>query len=77
MESTLLQWYTFVEKWPKYTFLCPFINYLKLRIKNISPFPDTLNKKLFLSRQTRDQTLFLGAIDQMKVATRDKIPLAK
>jgi hypothetical protein len=45
MESTLLQWYTFVEKWPKYTLLRPFINYLKSRIKNISLFPDTSNKK--------------------------------
>jgi DNA-binding transcriptional MerR regulator len=46
MESTLLQWYTFVEKWPKYTFLHPFINYLKSRIKNISLFPYTSNKKM-------------------------------
>jgi len=43
MESTLLPWYTFVEKWPK--FLCPFINYLKLSVKNISLFPDTSYKK--------------------------------
>jgi len=45
MESILLQWYTFVEKWPKYTILRPFINYLKSRIKNISLFPDISNKK--------------------------------
>jgi hypothetical protein len=43
MESTLLPWYTFVEKWPK--LLHPFINYLKTKIKNISLFPDTSNKK--------------------------------
>jgi hypothetical protein len=45
MESTLLQWYTFVQKWPKCTILRPFINYLKSSIKNISLFPDTSNKK--------------------------------
>jgi hypothetical protein len=45
MESTLLRWYTFVEKWPKYRFLRPFINYLKSQIKNISLFPDTSYKK--------------------------------
>jgi len=46
MESTLLQWYTFVEKWPKYTFLHSFINHLKSRIKNINLFPDTTNKQI-------------------------------
>jgi hypothetical protein len=46
MESTLLQWYTFVDKWPKYTFLCPLINYLKSRFKNIYLFTDTTNKKI-------------------------------
>ena len=39
MESSLLQWYTFLEKWPK--FLSPIINYLKSTIKKISLFPDT------------------------------------
>jgi hypothetical protein len=45
IESTLLQWYTFVEKWPKYTLLCPFINLQKSMIKNSSLFPDTSHKK--------------------------------
>jgi len=46
MESTLLQWYTFVEKWPKYTFLHSFINHLKSWIKNINLFSDTTNKQI-------------------------------
>jgi hypothetical protein len=46
MESTLLQWYAFVEKWPKYTFLHSFINHLKSWIKNINLFPDTTNKQI-------------------------------
>jgi len=46
IESTLLQCYTFVEKWPKYTFLRPFVNCLKSRIKNTSLVPDTSNKKM-------------------------------
>jgi ankyrin repeat protein len=46
IESTLLQWYTFVGKWPKHIFLRPFTNCLKSRIKTISLFPDTSNKKI-------------------------------
>jgi hypothetical protein len=34
-----------VEKWPKYTFLRPFIEYIKSKIINISLFPDTSYKK--------------------------------
>jgi ankyrin repeat protein len=45
MESTLLRWHIFVEKWPTYTFICPFINSQKSHIKNISLFPDTSYKK--------------------------------
>jgi hypothetical protein len=45
IESTLLQWHIFVEKWPKYTLLCPFINFQKSKIKNISLFPDTTYKR--------------------------------
>jgi hypothetical protein len=45
IESTLLQWYTFVEKWPKYILLCPFINFQKSKIKNICLFPDTSSMK--------------------------------
>jgi hypothetical protein len=45
MESTFLQWYTFVEKWPKYILLCPIINFQKSKIKNISLFPNTSHKK--------------------------------
>jgi len=45
IESTLLQWYTFVEKWSKYTLLCPFINFQNSKIKNSSLFPDTSYKK--------------------------------
>jgi hypothetical protein len=45
MESTLLQWHAFVEKWHNYTFLCPFINSQKSQIKNISLFPDMSYKK--------------------------------
>jgi hypothetical protein len=45
MESTFLRWYTFVEKWHKYTLLCPFINYLIRKIKNISIFPYSSNEK--------------------------------
>jgi len=44
IESTLLQWYMFVEEWSKYTFLRPFINFQKSKIKNISLFPDTSYK---------------------------------
>ena len=45
MESTLLQWYTFVVKWSKYTRLCPFKNLQKSKIKNSSLFPETSKKK--------------------------------
>jgi hypothetical protein len=45
IESTLLQWYTFLEKWSKCTLLFPFTNFQKSMIKNISVFPDTRNKK--------------------------------
>jgi hypothetical protein len=45
IESTLLQWYTFVEKRSKCTVLCPFKNLQKSMIKNISLFPDTSYKK--------------------------------
>jgi len=45
LESTLLQWYTFVEKWPKYTLLCPLINFQKSKIKIISLFQDPSHKK--------------------------------
>jgi hypothetical protein len=45
IESTLLHWYTFLEKWSKYTRLCPFKNFQILKIKNSSLFPDTSNKK--------------------------------
>jgi hypothetical protein len=45
MESNLLQWYTFVEKWSKYTLLRPFINFQKSKIKNSSLFPYTSCKK--------------------------------
>jgi hypothetical protein len=45
IESTLLQWYTFLEKWSKCTILCPFTNFQKSMIKNISLFPDTPCKK--------------------------------
>jgi len=45
IESTLLQWYTFLKKCSKYTLLCPFINFQKSKIKNSSLFPDTSYKK--------------------------------
>jgi len=45
IESTLFQWYTFVEKWPKYILLRHFTNFQKSKIKNISIFPDTSYKK--------------------------------
>ena len=35
----------FEERWPKYTLLRPFINLQKSKIKIISLFPDTSNKK--------------------------------
>ena len=63
IENTLLQWYIFVEKWPKYTLLLPFTKFQKLMIKNISLFPDKSYTKGFLSYQTRDQRLFLSAMD--------------
>jgi hypothetical protein len=34
-----------VEKWLKFTLLCPYINFQKSQIKNISLFPDTSYKK--------------------------------
>ena len=45
IESTLLQWYTFLKKCSKYRLLCPFINFQKSKIKNSSLFPDTSYKK--------------------------------
>jgi len=45
IESTLLQWYTFLKKCSKCTLLCPFINFQKSKIKNSSLFPDTSYKK--------------------------------
>jgi len=39
IESTLLQWHTFVQKLPKCTLLCPFINFQKSKIKNVFPYP--------------------------------------
>jgi hypothetical protein len=45
MESTLLQWYTFVGKWRKCTLVHPFRDYLISKIKNISLFPDSSYKK--------------------------------
>jgi hypothetical protein len=45
IESALLQWYKFVEKWPKCTLLCLFIKLQKSKIKNSSLFPDTSHKK--------------------------------
>jgi len=48
IESTLLQWYTFLEIWSKYTLLRPFINCQKSMIKNISFFPDPSYKKRIL-----------------------------
>jgi len=48
IESILLQWYTFMEKWPKYTLLLPFTNLQKSAIKNISLFPDTSYMKRIL-----------------------------
>jgi hypothetical protein len=45
IESYLLQWYTYLEKWPKYTLLCPFKNFQKSKIKHSSIFPDTSYKK--------------------------------
>jgi len=48
IESILLQWYTFMEKWPKYTLLLPFTNLQKSTIKNISLFPDTSYMKRIL-----------------------------
>jgi hypothetical protein len=47
IESTLLQWHTFMEKLRNYTLLRPFINFHKSKMKNISLFPDTsYNKKI-------------------------------
>jgi len=45
LESILLQWYTFVGKWPKYTLLCPLISFQKSKIKIISLFQDPSHKK--------------------------------
>ena len=45
IESTLLRWYMFVEKWFKRTLLCQFTNFQKSMIKNITLFPDTSCKK--------------------------------
>ena len=45
IENTLLQWFIFVVKWPKYTLLCLFTNIQKSKIKNISLFPDTSYKE--------------------------------
>ena len=50
IESTLLQWYAFVEKCSKYTILCPIINSQNSKIKNITLFPDTsYNKRIHVS----------------------------
>jgi hypothetical protein len=38
----------FLEKWSKCTLLCPFKNFQKSMIKNISLFPDTSYKKKIL-----------------------------
>jgi hypothetical protein len=47
IESTILQWHTFMEKWCNCTLPRPFINFHKSKIKNISLFPDTAyNKKI-------------------------------
>ena len=45
IESTLLQWYNFVGKWPKYTLLRPFTDFQKSKIKSISLFPGTSYKE--------------------------------
>ena len=61
IESTLLQWYTFVGKWPKYTLLCPFINFQKSK----APLSSLINhtRRGFMFHQTRDQNLFLRAME--------------
>ena len=61
MESTLLQWYKFVEEWPKYTFLRPVIKYLKSKIMNISLFPDTsYNKRIHVLPNKGPNIVFEG-----------------
>jgi hypothetical protein len=45
IESILLQWYIFMEKWPKYILLHPFINFKKSKIKNVCLFPDISYEK--------------------------------
>jgi hypothetical protein len=61
MESTLIQWYKFVEKWPIYTFLRPVIKYLKSKIINISLFPDTsYNKRIHVLPNKGPNIVFEG-----------------
>ena len=45
IESTLLQWFILMVKWPKYTLLRLFTNFQKSKIKNISLFPDISYKE--------------------------------
>jgi ankyrin repeat protein len=45
IESTLLQWHTFLEGWKKYKLLRPLITYHRSLLKDISLFPDTSREK--------------------------------
>jgi hypothetical protein len=71
MESTLLQWYTFVEKWPKYIILCRIITFQKSKIKNISLFPDTSYKKRIHVLPNKGQNIFFYKNELNNIEDRD------
>ena len=58
-EKSLLHWYIFEEKWPKYTILLPFTRFQKMMIKNISLFPDkSYTKSILILPNKGPKTVF-------------------
>jgi hypothetical protein len=58
IESTLFQWYTFVEKWPTCTLLYHFITLQKSNIKNSILFPGTSYKERILVLPNKGPNIF-------------------
>jgi hypothetical protein len=75
IESTLLQWYTFVEKWPKCTLLRLFINLQKSKIKNSSLFPVTSYKKRIHVLPNKGPTFFFEGDELNEVEDGDELDI--
>jgi len=75
IEITLLHWYSFLEKWSKYTCVCPFKNFQKSKIKNSSLFPDTSNKKRIHVSPNKGPNIVFEGDGLNEVEDRDELDI--